>query len=307
MSVRQDDERKIGFMKETSEIFIFTNQELTLLRQILSLTFHSEVGREIILRRFGEEYLRMGERLLVQLGGKESQRSFPHGGEMIEPETDASSSTEERRSQARESCTVLTDYTVKRQRYKGFIINMSHGGALLATSRRFLVGEEVALAFPHPVTKEHCRVTGEIVWEGSQGIGVRFQPTERGWRGVDIYASETHGDQSIQVHEEVKGMGRVNKKRVSWELAPSPDVQTYRLYWSKDREVNYDSDHEDIGRVPEIILPDDIPSFPLKTGKMELGVSAINRAGNESDIARITINFNFEVPEKPQNLKVVDL
>ena len=102
-------------------------------------------------------------------------------------------------------------------------------------------------------------------------------------------------------------MGRVRKRRVRWELASSANVRNYRLYWSKDGEVNYDSDHADIGHDPELILPDDIPSFPLWTGRMELGISAINNAGNESDIARVSVDFNFEVPDTPRNLKVEDL
>jgi hypothetical protein len=40
---------------------------------------------------------------------------------------------------------------------------------------------------------------------------------------------------------------------------------------------------------------------------MELGVSAINHAGNESDICRLTVDFNFETPDAPQNLKVEDI
>ena len=127
------------------------------------------------------------------------------------------------------------------------------------------------------------------------------------YKGEDFCIPETHQEQSMQVYKEVKKVGKVKRKRVSWVLASSPDVRTYRLYWSKDGEVNYKSDHADIGHAPELILPDDIPSFPLRTGRMELGISAINNAGNESDIARISVDFNFEVPDTPQNLKIEEL
>jgi Tfp pilus assembly protein PilZ len=237
----------------------------------------------------------------------EFRRFFPRNGKVIRPYRKASISTNERRSQTREACTILMDYTIKEQTYKDFILNISRGGALISTSRRFLLGEEVELAFPHPDTKEHGTINGEVVWEGPQGIGVKFKSIGVGDRNVDLYASETDQEQSMKKGKEPKRMGRVKKKRVRWELSSSPDVGIYRFYWSEHGEVNYDSDHADFGRVTDLILPDDIPSFPLKTGSMELGVSAINHAGNESDITRLTVDFNFDVPDAPQNLKVEDI
>jgi Tfp pilus assembly protein PilZ len=226
---------------------------------------------------------------------------------VIRPHREAPISTKERRRQTREACTILVDYTFKEQAYKDFILNISREGALIATSRRFLLGEEVTLAFPDPVTKENCKITGEIVWEGSQGIGVKFKSIAVGDKDLDLYASETDQEQSMQVEKEVRKVGKVKKKRVRWEPSTSIDVASYRLYWSKDGEVNYDSDHADFGHVAEVILPDDIPLFPLRKGDMELGVSAINYAGNESEITKLTVAFNFEVPDAPQNLKVEDI
>jgi Tfp pilus assembly protein PilZ len=237
----------------------------------------------------------------------EFRRFFPHSGKEIRSHREAPISTKERRRQSREACAVLVDYTLKEQVYKDFMINISRGGALIATSRRFLPGEEVKLAFPDPVTKEHCRITGEIVWEGPQGVGVKFKSIAVEDEELDLCASETDQEQSMQVEREVRKMGKVKKKRVRWEPSTSIDVISYRLYWSKDGEVNYDSDHADFGHVAEVILPDDIPLFPLKKGSMELGVSAINHAGNESEITKLTVDFNFEVPDAPQNLKVEDI
>ena len=237
----------------------------------------------------------------------EFRRFFPRSGKVIRPYREAPISTNERRRQTREACTVLVDYKLKEQVYKDFILNISRGGALIATSRPFLVGEEVTLVFLDPVTKEHCRITGEIVWQGPQGIGVKFKSVGVGDKDLDLYGSETDQDQSILGDKEVKKMGKVKKKRVRWEPSTSIDVASYRLYWSKDGEVNYDSDHENFEDVAEVIIPDDVPLFPLKTGSMELGVSAINHAGNESDITKLTVEFNFEVPDAPQKLKVEDI
>jgi len=104
-----------------------------------------------------------------------------------------------------------------------------------------------------------------------------------------------------------RGVGRVKKKRVRWHPSPSPDVSNYRLYWSKYGEVNYTSDHAELGKVTEVILPDDVPSFPLEAGHMELGVTAINRFGNESHMIKLRAYFDFTVPDAPLNLEVQDM
>jgi len=138
MSVGQNDESTIDFMKETTEPFLFTDREGILIMQILGLTLHSEVGRQMVACRFGEEYLLNGEMVLKQMGGKDSRRSFPGSGKLVEPER-VSTSIEERRKRTRKACTILADYAFQGQAYKDFILNISHGDALLATSRRFLV------------------------------------------------------------------------------------------------------------------------------------------------------------------------
>jgi Tfp pilus assembly protein PilZ len=235
------------------------------------------------------------------------RRFFPRSGKVIRSHREAPTSTNERRRQSREACTVLADYTLKEQVYKDLILNISRGGALIFTSRRFSLGEEVTFAFPDPVTRKNCRIAGEIVWQGPQGIGVKFNSILVGDKDLDLSELETDQEQSMQVEKEVRKMGKVKKKRVRWEPSTSIDVASYRLYWSRDGEVNYDSDHADFGHVAEVILPDDIPLFPVKTGGMELGVSSINHAGNESDITKLTVEFNFEVPDAPQNLKVEDI
>ncbi len=232
---------------------------------------------------------------------------FPRSWNVIRPHRKAPVSKKERRRHPREICNILVDYTLKGRVFRGFILNISRGGALIANGRSFLVGEEIKMVFRHPISQGNRRITGEIAWVTPKEIGVKFKSTVSWDYELDLYGSKTDQEKSIQVDKEVRKMGKVKKKRVRWELSSSLDVETYRLYWSKDGGVNYDSDHADCGHVAEIILPDDVPSFPLVTGDMELGVSAINHDGNESDICRLTVDFNFEAPDAPQNLKVEDL
>jgi hypothetical protein len=42
-------------------------------------------------------------------------------------------------------------------------------------------------------------------------------------------------------------------------------------------------------------------------GNLELGITAVNPAGNESDITKISAYFDFTVPEAPKSLMVEDL
>lgn len=121
---------------------------------------------------------------------------------------------------------------------------------------------------------------------------------------LDRFDTETFQKKSIQIEKGVEVIGRIKKKRVRWQSSVSVDVKSYRLYWSKLGKVSYNSDHVDLGHVTEVILPDDIPSFPFVEGDIELGVTAINNAGNESDITRLTLRLNFRVPDAPQDLRV---
>jgi hypothetical protein len=53
-----------------------------------------------------------------------------------------------------------------------------------------------------------------------------------------------------------------------------------------------------------VVLPDEIPSFPKIVGNIELGVTAVNEEGNESDIAVARVYINLTVPETPKDIKV---
>ena len=102
-------------------------------------------------------------------------------------------------------------------------------------------------------------------------------------------------------------MGKLKKKRIRWQPSASSDVTGYRLYWSNQGEVDYNSPYAELGNVSEVILPDNVSSFPLETGNVELGISAINQAGNESEITKVVVYFNFSVPDAPLGLVLEDV
>jgi hypothetical protein len=99
-------------------------------------------------------------------------------------------------------------------------------------------------------------------------------------------------------------MGKIRKRTVRWE--PSTNAKKYRLYWSTQGAVGYDSESTEIENKTQVILPDEVPSFPKIAGNIELGISAVNDVGNESDITIAGGYIDFTVPEAPKAVTVED-
>jgi Tfp pilus assembly protein PilZ len=230
---------------------------------------------------------------------KDMSRPFSCFETLRRPVPEMPASRRNKRRYPRRTCFIAVDYVIEDRVYRDFVRNISEAGAFIDTRGAFHVGQEVSLALPFPVSLK--RITGKVAWVGHQGIGVSF---------LVIAPDETGVGKQKEDKEErrpFRKMGKIRKKKVRWEPSGSDDVAKYRLYWSKYGEVTYDSESAEIGTVTEVVLPDDVPSFPLVAGDMHLGISAINEAGNESDLTKLTAYFNFVVPEPPQNLEVEDL
>jgi hypothetical protein len=99
-------------------------------------------------------------------------------------------------------------------------------------------------------------------------------------------------------------MGKVRKRTVRWES--SPDAKKYRLYWSTQGPVGYESDFVEMENKTEVILPDEVSSFPKIAGNVELGITAVNAVGNESDMTIARVYLDFTVPEAPKAITVDD-
>jgi hypothetical protein len=102
-------------------------------------------------------------------------------------------------------------------------------------------------------------------------------------------------------------MGKIRQRKICWERSNSPDVINYKVYWSEDDRIDYDSDHALVGDVAEVLLPDDVFSFPLIKSTMTVGISAVDSAGNESDITTASVSLDFTVPDAPRDLRIEDL
>jgi len=184
---------------------------------------------------------------------------------------------------------------------------------------KFIIEEGVEL-FPAKIRKAFLKQiplfpTDIYVKQGKKPVGqanalrmgARARPIPLKRHDIECYDLESGDEESVPMAHEALRTGKIKKKIVRWQASASPNVSHYRLYWSEQGAVNYDSYHVDLGNVTQVILPDDVPSFPLDSGDLTLGVSAVNTAGNESHITEITEHFNFTVPGPPKNLEVEDL
>lgn len=99
-------------------------------------------------------------------------------------------------------------------------------------------------------------------------------------------------------------MAKIKKRTLRWKASPSPQVAGYKLYWSETGSVDYDSDCIKLGNVTEIVLPDDVKEFAQISGPIELGITAVDELGNESDLITIKTPYQFKVPEAPAELRL---
>jgi hypothetical protein len=102
-------------------------------------------------------------------------------------------------------------------------------------------------------------------------------------------------------------LGKIRRRRVRWRGSETQDVTGYKLYWAIGGGVDYSSDSAEVGNTTEVVLPDDVLSFPLVSADIELGVTALNAMGNESDMTKFTAPFEFTVPDPPGSLVVESL
>lgn len=133
--------------------------------------------------------------------------------------------------------------------------------------------------------EETAASKGEVVWLGRKSEGLpqgHLAPLE---------------ERPAEIEAEIRERGQSKRKRIRWHRSPSAEVSNYRLYWSIGDAVGYDSQYMELGAdVTEAILPDDIPSFPLISGTVHLGITALSNARNESDMTKTSASFDFLVP-----------
>ena len=97
-------------------------------------------------------------------------------------------------------------------------------------------------------------------------------------------------------------MAKIKRRKLKWIASDSSQVVGYKLYWSENGAVHYDSPCTLLGNVTEIILPDDVHSFTPNGGPIEFGITALDELGNESDMITVKAPYQFNVPKAPEDL-----
>jgi hypothetical protein len=97
-------------------------------------------------------------------------------------------------------------------------------------------------------------------------------------------------------------MAKIKRRRLKWVASNSSQVVGYKLYWSENGDLNYDSQWVMLGNVTEIVLPDDVKSFTPNGGPIEFGITAVDELGNESDMVTLTAPYQFNIPKAPDDL-----
>ena len=190
------------------------------------------------------------------------------------------------------------DYLASGRVYRDSVRNVSLGGASIGCRDFFIPGEQISIAFP--LANSLNQINGEIVWVDTTAFGVAFKSVGPKCKELSLPPPEPVEVRPAGTSGEIKKAGKIKRKRIRWYRSPSSDVIKYRLYWSVEGEVDYDSQYVELGNVAGVILPDDIPSFPLITGTLYLAITALSEAGNESDMTKISASLDFAVPEAPK-------
>jgi hypothetical protein len=97
-------------------------------------------------------------------------------------------------------------------------------------------------------------------------------------------------------------MAKIRNCKLSWTHRKSDQVAGYRLYWSKENKVTYDSPSKMIGKVNEIYLPEILKDVPMYDEPIFLGIAAVDNRGQESDIAMFAEPYQPMVPLEPADL-----
>lgn len=132
--------------------------------------------------------------------------------------------------------------------------------------------------------------------------------TNGNWK-LNLYDELCDKLKESEVCENLVDLGRLTERsqkkiRVRWGAPRSVDVVGYKLYWAIGHGVDYDSDFAELGNVTEVVLPDGVPSFPPLSGTIQLGCTAFNDTGNESEMTKYTAFFDQHSREAGRSLPI---
>ena len=210
----------------------------------------------------------------------------------------------DRRKHIRKPMFMVIDYSIRDRTYKDSTNNISTGGVFIETRTAPGAEQKIVMSFTLPNCREHVKISGEIAQTNLHGFGVKFMLMEQIDKKFKLLDLETSHQSFLAETNKEKKMTKIRKRRIRWNASNTHGVVGYKLYWAVGKEVSYDSDSAEVGNVTEVILPDEVSSFPLDPGDIELGVVAVDHMGNESDMTKLSAPFDFSAPDAPTGLTV---
>ena len=97
-------------------------------------------------------------------------------------------------------------------------------------------------------------------------------------------------------------MSKIAEKTLTFEPSTSPDVVSYKLYYEEvPNEVTYDSPYIDLSG--SSVALHEVSEFADFDSTYNMGVSAVDDAGNESDMSKIgDVPLDLNPPLPPTGL-----
>ncbi len=97
----------------------------------------------------------------------------------------------------------------------------------------------------------------------------------------------------------------VKNVTISFPASGSPDVVEYKLYIEEaPEEVTYDSEAFLLGNHTSVDLST-LPGITTKDGTYNLGITAVDDAGNESSMSKIAdVPLDFVQPDPPGQITI---
>jgi hypothetical protein len=101
-------------------------------------------------------------------------------------------------------------------------------------------------------------------------------------------------------------MATVKGLIVKFPPSPSPDVVGYRLYMSEQpTPLDYSAAVYDLGNVTEIDIST-LDGMTTKSGTYDIGIVAVDAAGNESSMSIAEgVIFDFVAPDPPGPIEIM--
>jgi Tfp pilus assembly protein PilZ len=115
---------------------------------------------------YGAEFIKASKSLLKILDIADFENDQPKS-QALKKESDP-------REHQRKRYRKVVYFTSRNSKHKGFIKNISRGGAFIITQEKFAIGQMIKLVFPATRLKKESRLKGWIVRVDQNGIGVRF-------------------------------------------------------------------------------------------------------------------------------------